>query len=106
MPTVDLFPIEFRKNLPPLNAQQGDPDPIVYIKFLTRNSSWAWYVTEGCSEDDDFIFFGFVVGDQMEWGQFALSELNGPCGPLDHLVQRDPDFKPARLSEVLKRDYR
>jgi hypothetical protein len=31
MPTVDLFPIEFRKNLPPLNAQEGDPDPIVYI---------------------------------------------------------------------------
>jgi hypothetical protein len=60
MPTVDLFPIEFRKNLPPLNAQERDPDPIVYIKFLTRNSSWAWYATEGCPEDDDFIFFGFV----------------------------------------------
>ena len=100
MPTVDLFPIEFRKNLPSLNAQEGDPDPIVYIKFLTRNSSWAWYVTEGCSEDDDLIFFGFVVGKEMEWGQFALSELNELCASFDHLVQRDPDFKPARLSKV------
>ena len=25
MPTVDLFPIELRKTLPPLNAQEGDP---------------------------------------------------------------------------------
>lgn len=106
MPTIELFPIELRKTLPPLNAQEGARDPIVYIKFFTRNSGWAWYVTEGCSEDDDFIFFGFVVGEEMEWGQFALSELNEPCGSVDPLVQRDPDFKPARLSEVLKRDYR
>ena len=42
----------------------------------------------------------------MEWGQFALSELNELCGQFDHLVHRDPDFTPARLSEVLKRDYR
>lgn len=68
MPTVDLFPVEFRKTLPPINAQESDRDPIVYIKFFTRNSGWAWYVTEGCSEDDDFIFFGFVVGKEMEWG--------------------------------------
>ena len=106
MSTVELFPIEVRNNLPPLNAQEGARDPIVYIKFFTRNSGWAWYVTEGSSEDDDFIFFGFVVGEEMEWGQFALSELNEPCGPFGHLVQRDPDFKSARLSEVLKRDYR
>ena len=106
MPTIELFPIELRQTLPPLNAQEGAQDPIVYIKFFTRNSGWAWYVTEGCSEDDDFIFFGFVVGEEMEWGQFALSELNEPGGPCDHLVQRDPDFKPAPLSEVLKRDYR
>jgi hypothetical protein len=106
MPTIELFPTELRQTLPPLNAQEGAQDPIVYIKFFTRNSGWAWYVTEGCSEDDDFIFFGFVVGEEMEWGQFALSELNELCGPFDHLLQRDLDFKPARLSEVLKRDYR
>jgi hypothetical protein len=106
MPTVDLFPIELRKTLPPLNAQEGDRDPIVYIKFLTRNSGWAWYVTEGCSEDDDFIFFGFVVGEEMEWGQFTLSELTEALGPFGYLVERDADFKPARLSEALKRDYR
>ena len=54
---------------------------------------------------DDFIFFGFVVGDELEWGQFSLSELNEPCGPVDP-VQRDVDFKAAPLSEVLARDYR
>lgn len=39
-------------------------------------------------------------------GQFALSELSGTPGPFDRFVQRDPEFKPARLSEVPKRDYR
>jgi len=104
--TVELFPIELRKGLSPLNAQEGARDPIVYIKFLTHSSGWAWYVTEGSSEDNEFIFFGFVVGEEMEWGQFTLSELQEPCGPFGHLVHRDPDFKPAGLSEVLKRDYR
>jgi hypothetical protein len=106
MPVVDLFPPEMRKILPPLKGQEGVGDPIVYIKFFMQNWGWTWYVTEGSSEDDDFIFFGFVVGNEMEWGQFSLSELNKLCGPLDHLVQRDPDFKPAHLGEVLKRDYR
>ena len=106
MPVIDLFPPELRKVLPPLQGQEGVRDPIVYIKFLARNLGWTWYVTEGSPEDDEFIFFGFVVGDEMEWGQFSLSGLNGPFSPFNHFVQRDPDFKPMCLSEVLKRDYR
>src|SRR5262245_35651972 len=104
MPVIDLFPPELRKILTPLQGEEGVRDPIVYIKFLARNLGWTWYVTEGSPEDDDFIFFGFVVGDEMEWGQFSLSELNEPCGAVEHPVERELDFRPASLSKVLVRE--
>src|ERR1051326_6687883 len=106
MPTIDLFPIDLRSTLPPLKSQEGIRDPIVYVRFFSRNLGWTWYVTEGSSDEDDFIFFGFVVGEEMEGGQFSLSELNDLYGWFDHLVQRDLNFKPGRLSEVLAKDYR
>ena len=62
MSVTEIFPIELRKALPPLNSQEGVRDPIVYLKFRTTDSSWIWYVTEGSPEGDDFTFFGFVLG--------------------------------------------
>ena len=105
MEAVDLFPTELRSTLPRLNSQEGMRDPIVHHRFFTRDSDWIWYVTEGSPEEDDFIFFGLVLGVEQEWGQFSLSELNGVRGPLEHAIERDLDFKPARLTEVLARDH-
>jgi hypothetical protein len=106
MPAVDLFPLDLRQVLPPLNSQEGIRDPIVYARFFTPDSDWIWYVTEGSAEDDDFIFFGFVVGVEEEWGQFSLSELYEVRGPSEQRIERDLNFKPACLSEVLARDVR
>jgi hypothetical protein len=47
MPIIELLPRELRNVLPPLNSQEGVSDPIVYAKFLSRDSGWVWYVTEG-----------------------------------------------------------
>ncbi len=33
------------------------------------------FVTEGQQEEEDFIFFGYVIGDFEEWGNFSLTEL-------------------------------
>ena len=68
LPIIDLFPNELRKALPPLNSQEGISDPVVCVKFLSRDSNWVWYVTEGSAQDDDFLFFGFVVGLEKEGG--------------------------------------
>ena len=40
-------------------------------------------------EEDDFIFFGYVVGQFEEWGYFALSELESARGPLKLPIERD-----------------
>ena len=106
MQTIDLFPSELRKALPPLNSQEGIRDPIVRHRFFTRDSDWIWYVTEGSQEEDDFIFFGLVVGAEKEWGQFSLSELIEIRGPLEYPIERDLNFRPGCLSEVLAKDDR
>ena len=81
---MKLLPAELRQQLPPLYAQEHTRDPIVYAKFLTPSSSWTWYVTEGSAQYDpedpaggegDFLFFGFVISFEKEWGYFSLNEM-------------------------------
>lgn len=84
--------------LPPLQSQEGIPDPIVHLKFVS-DSGWVWFVTEGSPEGEDFIFFGFVVGEETEWGEFLLSELS-EADPAGFPIKQDPLFIPGPLSKV------
>lgn len=71
-----LLTEELRKTLPKLYAQDGSKDPIVHAKFFFPLSNWTWFVTEGeATENGDFLFFGYVIGFEREWGHFALREL-------------------------------
>jgi hypothetical protein len=86
---VDLLSDELRMRLPPLYSQENISDPIVHLKFFTPDSNWTWYATEGSSVGDDFIFFGYVIGFEKEWGYFALSELTAARGPMNLPIERD-----------------
>jgi hypothetical protein len=101
MPIIELLPPELRDVLPPLTSQEGISDPTVYARFLSRDSGWVWYVTEGSPDDSDFLFFGFVVGPEKEWGYFSLSELTEACPPWECPIERDLHFKPERLSRAI-----
>ena len=100
---MQLLPPELRSSLPPLYSQEHAKDPVVHAKFFTPDSSWTWFVTEGGPEGEDFLFFGYVVGLEEEWGYFALSELQAVRGPLGLAVERDLEFDPGPFAEVLKR---
>jgi hypothetical protein len=81
-----------------------DSDPLVHCKFFLPASSWTWYVISGREwNHDDWLFFGFVVGYEAEFGEFSLSELRAIRGPLGLTVERDRYFTPCPLSEVMKR---
>ena len=97
---MELLPDELRQRLPPLYSQEGVKDPIVYIKFFTPDSNWTWFVTEGSAEGEDFIFFGFVIGFEREWGYFALSELSQAQGPAGLKVERDLHFQPVPIQQI------
>ena len=101
---MELLPADVRDQLPKLYAQEKNRDPMVHVKYFTPDSSWTWYATEGQAEDDDFLFFGYVIGFEREWGYFTLNELKAARGPLGLPIERDLHFTSAPLSEVLRRD--
>ncbi len=51
-----------------------------------------------------FLFFGFVIGFEKEWGYFSLKELESARGPFGLSIELDLYFTPGRLSEVTERD--
>lgn len=89
---------ELKKALPKLREQEGAKDPIVHAAFVFAASGWIWFVTEGEARgNDDFLFFGYVVGFESEWGYFALSELE-EVNVHGFRVERDFTFKPKLFS--------
>jgi hypothetical protein len=102
---MDLLPAEVRERLPKLYAQEKNRDPVVHVKYFTPDSNWTWYATEGQPEDDDFLFFGYVIGFEREWGYFTLNEMKAARGPLGLPIERDLYFEPAPLSEVMRREH-
>ena len=98
---MQLLTDELRARLPPLYSQEAETEPIVYAKFFLPGTAWTWYVTEGSAQENDFLFFGFVVGLDSEFGYFLLSELEGARGPLDLEVETDLTFTEGRLTDVV-----
>jgi hypothetical protein len=97
---MKLLTDEVHASLPALYAQENEKDPMVHAKFFTPWTGWTWYVTEGSQEGDDFIFFGYVIGFEKEWGYFSLNELESARGPGGLTIERDLYFTPKRKSEI------
>lgn len=98
--TYEFFPEHIKAQLPPLYSQEKNKDPTVQVKFFCPWNQWTWYITEGQTEDDDFIFFGYVVGHAREWGYFVLSDFESITGPGGLKIERDIHFTPRNASQV------
>lgn len=92
-----LLTDEIRKQIPNLNGTENEDDPLVTAKFFSPWSGWAWYGIEFDGED---VFFGIVDGDECEWGYFSLAELESVMVCDTPAVERDLNFRPARLSQI------
>jgi len=103
---MQLLPVGLRKRLPALRSQEESSNPFVYAKFFTPDAQWTWYVTEGSVEEDDFIFFGYVIGLENEWGYFSLAELESVRGPLGLPIERDLYFTEGPFEDVMRREGR
>ena len=97
---MQLLTDELRAQIPALYAQEKEKDPIVYAKFFTPWTGWTWYITEGSEQGGDFIFFGYVIGLEKEWGYTSLNELQSVRGPGGLTIERDLHFTPKRQSEI------
>jgi hypothetical protein len=58
-------------------------------------------VPEGSLEDEEFLFFCFVIGLECEFGYFLLSELEEVQPPLRLRVERDLHFTEGKLTDVV-----
>jgi hypothetical protein len=84
--------------IPPLMAQDGKGlKAIAHVKFFTPDGSWTWYATEFDGKD---TFFGYVIGQEKEFGYFSLSELQTIQGPMGLHVEKDRYFKPKSLEKI------
>jgi Protein of unknown function (DUF2958) len=119
---MKLLTKELLRSIPPLYGSENETDPWVVCKFFTPDSSWTWYVIEGSTrerlgcgwgencnhrplreynpETDDVLFYGYVVGVEIENGYFSLSEIQSVRGDLGLPVERDRWFTPCRVSEL------
>jgi hypothetical protein len=95
---MKLLTQEIRQRLPKLYAteKQGN-SALAQVKFFTPDSNWTWYASEFDGQD---TFFGLVVGFEVEYGYFSLSELTAARGVLGLPIERDLYFKPTPLKEL------
>jgi hypothetical protein len=96
---MKLLTNALRAQLPPLGSTEPLPHDQrrVPTKFFTPDSSWAWYPLEFDGED---LFFGLVVGFEIEAGYFCLSELESVRGRWGLPIERDLWFQPTPLSHL------
>lgn len=99
---MELLPDELRSQLPKLHDQEKTDDPLVYIKFFYPAGNWTWFVTEGEADGNDFLFYGYVIGLDNEWGYFTLKQLE-EINIRGLTVERDLYFKQENFSNCLKR---
>jgi hypothetical protein len=95
-----LMPISIRSKIPPLYAQDGKKDKIIYAKFFSPYSRYTFYITEFDGKD---TFFGYVSNGQgSEWGYSSFKELATASkmnGRLP-LIERDTGFSPKKQSLI------
>ena len=101
----ELMTEEIEKRLPALGTHcVPGLDDIAQVKFVMHCTQWIWLATQYDPEDQ--VFYGFVCGLAMEWGEFGLLELDGYRGDLGQPVERDCDFQPKPIKNVLYGGYR
>ena len=98
---MKLLTAELRKVFPNLGEKDGkNPEEVqIIVKFFDPAGSWTWYATEFDGKD---TFFGYVRGEENEFGYFSLSELESIKRPFGLGIERDLHFGKHMLAEAMK----
>ncbi len=98
---MELLTKEIREKFKKVGSQEKVPveEQICIVKFFGPTGSWTWYATEFDGKD---TFFGYVRGDENEFGYFSLSELESIKRPFGLGIERDLHFGKHMLAEAMK----
>jgi hypothetical protein len=79
MTKEELLPKELLEQIPPLYSNEETPTGKTIIRVKYFLASFTWLVTECEQDDNDVLFYGFVINDAdpacSEWGHFTLNQL-------------------------------
>lgn len=102
---MKLMTKEIEEKLPKLYETESIPteDKIAVAKFFAPTSNWTWFAVEGTRQPDgDWLFFGYVIGHEKEWGYFTLRELESVKLPFGLGIERDIFFDPQPIKPILQ----
>ena len=94
---MHLLSQEITDSVPLLYATEETAvaDKMVYAKLFDPFSQWIWYVCE--YDPKERLCFGYVIGQECEWGYFSLDELGSLMMPngVTPRIERDVNFAPT-----------
>src|SRR6188508_2567796 len=112
---MELLNAEIRAKLPPLYSQDKlGLKAVALVKYFTPDAGWTWYPSEGSYVDEngyfdtdkekvDYLFFGLVIGLEIELGYFSLSDLISVGSDARLPIERDLYYQPQTLGDLQKR---
>jgi Protein of unknown function (DUF2958) len=97
---VDIcIPEELRAKIPQLGEASKLRDPMVWVKLTYEEAGWTWYIIEMQPQEQDAIFYGYMVGWDEVVTYFNQSDLELQSAQWGHPIVRDSLFSPCRLSK-------
>jgi len=99
---MQLLPQAIAATLPTLYTTGETPvgEKTLLVKFFDPYTQWTWYACE--YDQKERVFFGYVVGQEKEWGEFSLDELESLKMP-DRVTPRiewDVNFVPTLFQNL------
>jgi len=98
---MHLLPERVTDGVPLLYATEETAiaDKMVYAKLFDPFSRWIWYVCE--YDQKERLCFGYVIGQECEWGYFSLTELESLKWPDGApRIERDVNFAPTTFKDL------
>ena len=94
---MQLLPQAIAATLPALYTTEETPvgEKVLLVKFFDPYTQWTWFACE--YDPKERLFFGYVVGQENEWGEFSLDELESLMMPdrVTLRITRDVNFAPT-----------
>jgi len=99
---MQLLPQAIAATLPALYATEETrvDEKVLLVKFFDPYTQWTWYACE--YDTKERLFFGYVVGQENEWGYFSLDELESLMMPdnVTPRIERDLFFVPTLFQNL------
>ena len=99
---MQLLPQAIAASLPALYTTEETrvDEKVLLVKFFDPYTQWTWYVCE--YDPKERLFFGYVVGQEKEWGEFSLDELESLMMPdgITPRTERDVNFAPTLFNNL------